>query len=121
MLAAAGYRVLRAATGKQAVDVLQKQHSEIDVAIVDLALPDINGFELIGAISRRTTQIRVIATSIVFKDPYLQMAGTLGAHASIRKSPEGKPLPESEWLATVQRLIGSAGSESCMGAGSGAW
>jgi two-component system response regulator VanR len=121
MLVAAGYLVLRAANGKQAVDVLEKKHSEIDLIIVDLALPDINGFELIGAVSRRTTQIRVIATSSVFKDQYLEMAGTLGAHASIRKSPEGKPLPESEWLATVHRLIGSAGSESTVSAGSGAW
>jgi putative two-component system response regulator len=121
MLVAAGYRVLRAASGKQAFDLLEKKHSEIDLTIVDLALPDINGFELIGAISRRTTQIRVIATSCVFKDPYLEMAGSLGAHASIRKSPEGRPLPESEWLATVQRLIGSAGRESTVSAGSGAW
>jgi len=121
MLVTAGYRVLRAATGKQAVEVLEKQHGEIDLTIVDLALPDINGFELIGAISRRTNQIRVIATSRVFKDPYLEMAGTLGAHASIRKSPEGKPLPESEWLATVHRLIGSASKESTVGVGSGAW
>jgi CheY-like chemotaxis protein len=120
MLLAAGYRVLQAANGKQAFDLLEKKHGEIDLTIVDLALPDINGFELIGAISRRTNQIRVIATSSVFKDPYLEMAGTLGAHASIRKSPEGKPVPESKWIATVHQLIGSAGGESAVGAGPGA-
>jgi CheY-like chemotaxis protein len=120
MLVTAGYRVWCAADGKQAVDILEKKHSEIDLTIVDLALPDINGFELIGAISRRTTHIRVIATSCVFKDPYLEMAATLGAHASIRKSPEGRPLPESEWLATVRRLIGSASQESTIGVSTGA-
>jgi CheY-like chemotaxis protein len=120
MLAEAGYYVLRATNGKQAVDVLEKKHSEIDLVIVDLALPDINGFELIGAISRRANQIKVIATSSVFKDPYLEMAGTLGAHASIRKSPEGVPLPESQWLETVRRLIGSADSESIRGVGQSA-
>lgn len=120
MLVKAGYRVFRAADGKRAVDLLEKQHSEIEVAIVDLALPDINGFELIGAISRRANQIRVIATSCVFKDPYLEMAGTLGAHAAIRKSPEGMPLPESQWLETVRRLIGRTDSESIRGFGQGA-
>jgi CheY-like chemotaxis protein len=120
MLVAEGYRVLRAATGKQAVDVLEKKHHEIDLIVVDLALPDTNGFELIGAISRRATPIKVIATSSVFKDVYLDMAGTLGAHASIRKSREGKPFPESQWLATVRRLIGSATNESAVGVGPGA-
>jgi CheY-like chemotaxis protein len=120
MLVAAGYRVLRAADGKQAVYVLEKKHNEIDLIIVDLALPDINGFELIGAISRRANPIRVIATSSVFKDAYLEMAGTLGAHASIRKSPEGKPLPESQWLATVRRLIGSASTENTVSVAPGA-
>jgi CheY-like chemotaxis protein len=106
MLVEAGYRVFRAANGKQAADLLEKKHNEIDLTIVDLALPDTNGFELIGAISRRTNPIRVIATSGVFKDNYLEMAGSLGAHASIRKSPEGMPFPESKWLETVRRLIG---------------
>jgi CheY-like chemotaxis protein len=120
MLVAAGYRVLRAADGKQAVDVLERKHNEIDLIIVDLALPDINGFELIGAISRRVTPIKVIATSSVFKDTYLEMAGTLGAHASIRKSPEGKPFPESRWLSTVRQLIGSATNESTVSVAPGA-
>ena len=120
MLVAEGYRVLRAATGQQAIDVLEKKHNEIDLIIVDLALPDTNGFELIGAISRRTSPIRVIATSCVFKDPYLEMAGTLGAHAAIRKSPEGTPLPESQWLETVRRLIGSASTESTVSTAPGA-
>jgi CheY-like chemotaxis protein len=120
MLVAEGYRVLRAATGKEAVDVLEKKHHEIGLIVVDLALPDTNGFELIGAVSRRATPIKVIATSSVFKDAYLEMAGTLGAHASIRKSPEGKPFPESRWLSTVRQLIGSATNESAVGVGPGA-
>src|SRR5580704_4950737 len=112
MLVEAGYRVLRATNGKQASDLLEKQHGEIDLTIVDLALPDTSGFEIIGAISRRVNPIKVIATTSVFKDPYLEMAGSLGAHASIRKSPEGMPLPESTWLETVRQLIGSADSVS---------
>jgi CheY-like chemotaxis protein len=111
MLVEAGYRVFRAANGKQAANLLEKKHSEIDLTIVDLSLPDTNGFELIGAISRRISPIRVIATSGLFKEQFLEMAGSLGAHASIRKSPEGMPFPESEWLETVRRLIGGADSE----------
>jgi CheY-like chemotaxis protein len=108
MLITAGYRVWCAANGTQAVDFLEKKHSEIDLAIVDLALPDINGFELIGAISRRANAIRVLATTSVHKDAYLDMASALGAHAAIRKPAKGACLPEDEWLATVHRLIGDA-------------
>src|ERR1700735_3082619 len=85
MLVTAGYRVWCAADGKQAVDFLEKKHGEIDLAVVDLALPDINGFELIGAISRRATAIRVLATTSIHKDTYLDMAGGLGPHAASRQ------------------------------------
>jgi DNA-binding response OmpR family regulator len=110
MLAAAGYRILRAATGKDAVDLLEKQHNEISLAIVDLMLPDINGFELIGAISRRANNVKVLATTSVYKDAHLEMAGALGADAAIRKPAAGLPLPEREWLETVSGLLSVAGS-----------
>jgi CheY-like chemotaxis protein len=108
MLVTAGYRVWCAADGKQAVDILEKKHGEIDLTIVDLALPDTNGFELIGAITRRASAVRVIATTSIHKDAYLDMAGALGAHAAIRKPPKGALFPEGEWLGTVHRLIGDA-------------
>ena len=110
MLDTAGYRVLRATDGIQAVDLLEKKHGEIDLIIVDMALPGINGFEIIGAVSRRPNRIKIIATTSVYKDAF-EMAGTLGAHAAIRKPPEGRPLPERDWLGTVRRLIGEPARE----------
>ncbi len=108
MLSTAGYRVLVALDGTDASALLEKKHTEIDLTIVDLALPDINGFELIGAISRRSNPIKVIATTGAYKDSHLEMAGTLGAHAALRKPAHGKPIPEREWLDTVKRLVGNA-------------
>lgn len=112
MLVAAGYGVVQATDGVQAVGVLEKQHDEIALAIVDLALPGINGFEIIGAISRRPTAIKIIATTAIYKDVHFEMAETLGAHAAMRKPPEGKPIPEREWLGTVRRLIGEPSARS---------
>jgi len=108
MLVTAGYKVLRAVDGTQAVDILEKNNKEIDLAIVDLALPGINGFEIIGALSRRPNPVKIIATTSIYKDAHLAMAGTLGAHAAIRKPPPVRPLPERDWLSTVQRLIGNS-------------
>src|SRR5690242_6027455 len=96
MLLTAGYKTLRAADGTEAVAVLEKNYKEIDLAVVDLALPGINGFEIIGALSRRPNPVKIIATTSIYKDSHLAMAGTLGAHAAIRKPPAGKPLPERD-------------------------
>lgn len=106
LLSAAGYDVRRAANGAEAIDCLEKERGKIALAIVDLALPDLNGFELIGAISRRANTVKVIATTAIYKDAHLEMAATVGAHAALRKPQPGSPLPQREWLDTVQRLIG---------------
>jgi CheY-like chemotaxis protein len=107
MLSSAGYRVLHAADGNQALRTLERQHDEIDLTIIDLALPGLNGFELIGAIARRPNPVKVIATTSVYKDQHLEVAATLGAHAAIRKPAQGQPLPQMQWLATVRRLLGN--------------
>jgi CheY-like chemotaxis protein len=109
MLAAPGYGVLRAQDGVSAIRLLEEHRELIDLAIVDLALPGINGFEIIGAVSRRPNSIKLIATTAVYKDSQLEVAGALGAHAVIRKPRPGSPLPAAEWLDTVQKLIGSPG------------
>ena len=111
MLVTAGYRVLRAADGFEAVAILDKKSQEIDLAIVDLALPGVNGFEIIGAMARRPNSVKIIATTAVYRDNFLATAGTLGAHAAIRKPPAGKPLPQRDWLETVSRLIGDGKSD----------
>ena len=105
MLAGAGYEVLRAADGLEGVKLLEERHRAIDLAIIDLSLPGINGFEIIGAISRRPNAIKIIATTGVYKDNHLEIAGTLGAHAVIRKPAQGAHLPEEQWLGTVRQLL----------------
>ena len=111
LLVSAEYTVLTAITGGEAVDLLEKKHSEIALAIIDLALPDINGFEIIGALSRRPNPIKILATTGAFKDTHLEMAGSLGAHAAIRKPAPGRALVEREWLETVAQLVGKPNSE----------
>jgi len=107
MLADAGYRVLEALDGTGATRLLDRMRGTIDLAIVDLALPDINGFELIGALTRRPNSVKVIATTSVFNDMQLESATALGAHAAIRKPRSAKSLPRKQWLTTVQQLIGN--------------
>jgi CheY-like chemotaxis protein len=107
MLGEAGHQVLQATDGIRAVHLLEQLHGCVDLAIVDLALPGINGFELIGALSRRPNSVKVIATSGVFGDLQLESATAVGAHAAIRKPANAKDLPRLQWLSTVQQLIGN--------------
>jgi CheY-like chemotaxis protein len=107
-LSATGYNVLLASDGPTGMNLLEKHHEDIDLAIIDLSLPGINGFEIIGAISRRPSNVKVIATTGIYGQSHLEAAESLGAHAVIRKPPAGARLPEKEWLRTVRQLIGPA-------------
>jgi DNA-binding response OmpR family regulator len=49
MLTDAGYRVVQASDGLRAVRLIEEMREGIDLAIVDLAIPGVNGFELIGS------------------------------------------------------------------------
>ena len=106
MLDALGYRILRASDGLSAMRLLEQHRELIDLAIVDLALPGMNGFEVIGAVARRPNSLKIIATTAVYKESQLEIAGALGAHAVLRKPAPGLPLPKRQWLDTVERLIG---------------
>jgi two-component system cell cycle sensor histidine kinase/response regulator CckA len=40
-----GYNVMIAGSGRQAVDIFSRKHSEIDLAIIDLFMPEMDGYE----------------------------------------------------------------------------
>ena len=49
----AGYEVIEAGTGEEALEMLQ-QHSDIRVALLDVMLPGIDGFEVCRRIDRKS-------------------------------------------------------------------
>jgi DNA-binding response OmpR family regulator len=55
----AGYEAIEAGTGQEALDKLQ-QHPDIGVAILDIMLPDIDGFEVCRRIRATSKQIGII-------------------------------------------------------------
>ena len=56
----AGYEAIEAATGQEALDRLQ-EHPDIGVAILDVMLPDIDGFEVCRRIRATSRQIGIIS------------------------------------------------------------
>ena len=55
----AGYMTVEAATGQEALDRL-REHPDLDVAVLDIMLPDIDGFEVCRRIRAVNKQIGII-------------------------------------------------------------
>ncbi len=104
VLQAAGYNALAAADGRTAAATIDNLQSSIDLMVVDLCLPDMNGIEIIQAVARKKTEIKIIAASGVFDDVFLDMATSLGADAGIRKP--GGQTAAVKWLRAIRDLLG---------------
>lgn len=59
-LAAAGFHVLQARDGFQAVAILSRQASDIAFLIVDTEMPGMHGWEVIRFARRKSSRIRVL-------------------------------------------------------------
>ena len=59
-----GYRVLEAASGKQAIAIFERQKGEIDLLLTDMAMPDeMTGKQLAERLRARSSSLRVAFTS----------------------------------------------------------
>lgn len=50
-----GYRVLKCYSGKEALDAIQREGETLDLAVLDIMLPDLSGFDLCCRIRERYT------------------------------------------------------------------
>ncbi|MFB8789473.1 MAG: hybrid sensor histidine kinase/response regulator [Potamolinea sp.] len=97
----AGYRILQAPDGREALDVLQK-NSTVNLVICDIEMPNMNGFEFLGA--RRQTpqfeQIPVVMLTSRSNDKHRWLAMQLGATAYFTK-----PYLEQEFLGAIKQIL----------------
>jgi CheY-like chemotaxis protein len=98
LLTGVGYRVLEAGNGREALQ--QVETSEVDLVIMDLAMPELEGIETIQALRRVLPQLKIIAISGQFAGPMLRVAEHLGAQASL-----AKPIQPDELLDTVALMM----------------
>jgi len=107
VLSEAGFTVRVAADGQEALKILDYAHDSIDVAIIDLNLPAISGFEVIGAITRRETVMGIMATTAIYKQTFLDVAQYLGAHIAIRKPQDLEEL--KTWVPAIRSILKAEG------------
>jgi len=83
-LKAAGYEVVVAVNGRQGLELYR--HRPTDLIITDIAMPELNGLDLILELTRHFLRAKVIAISGVGQEKnVLDVAKLLGARRTIQK------------------------------------
>lgn len=90
--------LLFAQDAAQALKLLGSLSDEFSVALIDLDLPGMNGFELIEQIRKQYPKLPIIAMSGVFQPAVLESAKAVGATDIL-----SKPITP-HWVPTVERI-----------------
>ncbi|HEY1341168.1 MAG TPA: response regulator [Bryobacteraceae bacterium] len=98
----AGYSTMVRDSGPEGIKAAEEFRDRIDVAVIDIVLPGMNGFEVVGALKRRPNNIKIVVTSLVMRDLYLEAAKTFGAHAVVRKE---RQFNGADWLRGIEDVI----------------
>ncbi|HCF27723.1 MAG TPA: hybrid sensor histidine kinase/response regulator [Cyanobacteria bacterium UBA11049] len=102
----AGYQVLQATDGLEALDQLQRHKGTQLVAICDVEMPRMNGFEFLTQCRQHPTlsQVPIVMLTSRSSDKYRHIASELGANGYLTK-----PYSEQELLTAVSSLLHKAG------------
>ena len=102
----AGYQVIEAGTGEEALQMLQK-NPDIGVAILDIMLPDIDGFEVCRRIRASSKQIGVIMLTARTQEMDKVTGLMTGADDYVTK-----PFSPAELTARIDALFRRLGGDS---------
>lgn len=101
ILESAGYRVSGAETGTTAMEIVDEDPP--DLVVCDLAVPGIDGFELITALRREFGYRRpILVVSGLDTEPARHQAKAVGADDFL-----AKPVSREELLAAIEGLLGT--------------
>ncbi|MFL5812535.1 MAG: ATP-binding protein [Bdellovibrionia bacterium] len=99
-LAAAGFNLLSAADGSEALNLFQKHASRIDLVVLDINLPEKSGWEVFSEIRSKQPFLPVIAFSGLSKDE-LPQSFQSAAHVTFLE----KPCTQDDYLQAVRKAI----------------
>ena len=98
LLLADGYAVTTAANGRQALSVMDKEH--IDLVVLDLMMPEMDGYELTGALRAFNETLPILTVSAKQLPVDKRRAFTLGTDDYMTK-----PIDEQELLLRIKALL----------------
>ena len=102
-----GFSVLEAGSGKEALELLEQQPA---LAVVDVRLPDISGYELSRRLKELTPHLQVLQVSASFSDPMLRAAGLSGGADAYL----AQPVYPAELVTLVRRMLRTAEADEAL-------
>lgn len=89
-----GLNCVEAANGDEALALLE-QHPDVDLALVDLMLPEVNGFSLLAILGKRFPAVPAIVVSAMDDDASVRRALKAGASGFVSKASSGEVLVQA--------------------------
>jgi CheY-like chemotaxis protein len=100
-LSATNYALLYAQNGEEAIAFLDRLKSKIELVIIDLELPNLSAWDLIGRLTIHDRRpIKIVATTSIYPQPVLEKMKEMGVDAVVRK-----PMPHDEWRTTLEKVL----------------
>ena len=109
ILAGRGLTVTGTISGLDALAAAADSH--FDVAVIDLSMPDIDGFEILKTLHRNLPGLKIVVMSGVMPGVLLNSAGLFGAAATLQK-----PVSPEAFIGAVEALIHSRSASAGSGA-----
>jgi DNA-binding NtrC family response regulator len=94
------HRVMMAVNGKEALEILQANHSRIDVVLTDYAMPGMSGLELLAHIQKNHAAIPVIIMTAYGKKELVMAALQHGCAGYVEK-----PFTLEQLMPEIERVI----------------
>ncbi len=94
------YQVIKACDGREALEVLKKQHEEIDLSLLDIKMPGMDGLEVLEFMRENYPEIVVIMVSGNAEIAHAVQATKKGAFDFLEK-----PLDQNRILITIQNAL----------------
>ena len=105
-LAETNLALLHVSTKQEAIALLERLKSEIDLAIIELELPDLGGWDLIRQLTWPLQKpMKIIATTSVYKDQLFEKVKELGVDEVVPAA-----IPPEAWRKTVETVLGKNGN-----------
>jgi CheY-like chemotaxis protein len=100
ILAEAGYQVLAAGNGKEALDLFKKEAANISLVILDLIMPEMGGKECLHELLKINRQLKVLIASGYAAEDVTNEYADLGAKGFV-----AKPFRVKELLRDVRKVL----------------
>jgi CheY-like chemotaxis protein len=106
MLWRAGYNVIEAANGEEALNVAARETGPIDVLLTDVVMPVMNGYELADKMRRARPEVKVLYMSGYRDRVIFESTGVEGGDAPLIR----KPFTQHSLVSAISERVADAGA-----------